>query len=468
MDYFSGNEKIKESTRVSGPFSKMRFLLFASFFLSFFILQSFFICASAQVISEQDSVNVNASVPGASPVDLGGGGGGGGAPIISDIVPPEIFDIKVDNINFNSARISWKTNEISVPQLSYGKTAAFEKTYIGESFTLENSIFLENLLPQTIYYFEIIATDRGGIRTFAKDLKFVTLGLPDNISPANVSRFRAVSGDSEINLSWKNPADPDFQGVKIYRSENFYPKDQKGGVLIYDGKESFFIDKDLVNGILYYYTAFAYDYSGNYSSGAVVKARPQKYVLPTPLPSQMPSPSLLPTASPPQISPVPSVIPSLKLDDFAFSQDGKDLKNTDGKIEVESGKDLTVSIDPKKVSEMIGTMMFILAQDGEPESFLFKKDIDKNEYSVSFAPPALGGVYSLTIAVLDKKNDPVQAISGNVIVSVAEKKPEKPFWYVDLLWLFLIIFIILLLRALWKIIRKAREENKRKKELKKN
>lgn len=436
---------------------------FRYFFIFLLILlwQSFFNFAGAQVVSQQGDVNINASVPSE------GAGAGGSIPIISDVVASEIFDIKIDNVTLNSAKVSWKTSELAVPELNYGRAADLEKSYIGESFTIENYVFLENLSPQTIYYFEIIAIDRGGNRSFVKDLKFTTLGLSDNSPPANVSMFRAIGGDSEINLSWQNPPDSDFQGVKIFRSEIFYPKNQEDGALIYEGKENSFVDKNLINGILYYYTVFAYDFSGNYSSGAVAKAVPQKPGQFTPLPSPVLTPSFspIPTFLPsPLISPIPDIA-NLKLEDFNFAQEGNGLKIIDNKIEVESEKSLVVSINFEKVPELAGTIMLILAQDGEPQSFLFKKDAKKDEYSVSFTPPAAGGIYSLTIALLDKKNNPMQAISGNLIVNVSGKTPEKAPWYLDLLWIFLILFIIMVLRAMWKIYRKAREKNKREKKI---
>lgn len=408
----------------------------------------------------EDTVNVNALVPSEEISPSPGSSSGGGVPVF-DTEAPQILDVKIIEITLNSAIISWKTNESSSAYIYYGKTLSYETGSLQIHSETLNSVHrtkLENLEANTQYYFQVRALDSAGNQSIKDGFQFRTLAERKIIS--NVSKFQAVGGDSLINLSWQNPSDADLGGVKIFRSEKFYPLNPEEGALIYNGKGNSFIDINLANGTIYYYTAFVYDSSDNYSSGAVVKAMPLKLGMPTSTP---PAPSGVegtPLASPiSQISPVPGIT-NFKLEDFVFSQNEKNLEIKDKKIEVEFGKSLIISIDSKKVPGLVGTMMFILAQDGEPQSFLFKSDAEKNEYLVSFAPPAIGGVYSLTIAVLDKNNNPAQAISGNLVVSVAEKIAEKAPWYIDLLWIFLIIFIILIARSARIIYKKARKKNK--------
>ena len=56
---------------------------------------------------------------------------------------------------------------------------------------------------------------------------------------------------------------------------DFYPKNPREGALVYVGDGTFFEDVNLINEITYYYTAFSYDKTGNYSSGAIVSAIPE-------------------------------------------------------------------------------------------------------------------------------------------------------------------------------------------------
>lgn len=443
--------------------------MFAKYiFLSLLTLlfQGFFYCENIAVADEQGTVNVNALVP-AGEISPGPSPSGGGAVLIFDTQAPQISNVNITEITVSSALISWNTNENSSAYIYYGKTLSYEigslQTH-SENLVSSHEIKLENLQANKFYYFQVRSLDSVGNQSIKDGFQFRTLAERKNV--ANVSNFQAVEGDSLVSLSWQNPLIADFQAVKIFRSEIFYPKGFEDGALIYNGKENFFIDKNLINDIVYYYTIFVYDANDNYSSGAVAKATPQKFGLPTSFPAVTPIlfPAVTPIFSPiltPIILPSPK-ISSIKLEDFDFDQGAGNLKIIDGKIEVELGKVLTVSIDAQKVPEAVGMMMLILAQDGEPQSFLFKIESEKNKYSVSFAPPAFGGVYSLTNAFLDKNNNPIQAISGNLIVKVGEKPAEEVPWYIDLLWIFLIIFIILVARMAWKLVKKALVKNKKK------
>jgi len=207
-----------------------------------------------------EEVDVSALVPTEAPPP------GGGPIFVPDTTPPEIFDIVVESTTSDSAVISWKTSEPSIPQINYGKTKDYKKTIIGKDFLMSHRIILENLLADTIYHFEIVAADRAGNRTSSGNYTFKTMPGPDTLAPANISNFEAIAGNGQITLKWQNPADPDFKAVRIMRGEGFYPQDPEQGKLVYDDKETSFVDTGLINGKRYYYTAFAYDFSGNFSS----------------------------------------------------------------------------------------------------------------------------------------------------------------------------------------------------------
>jgi len=102
----------------------------------------------------------------------------------------------------------------------------------------------------------------------------VTIVGTDGLPPAPVSAFVAVSGDGSISLSWTNPSDPDFQGVRIRRSDSGYPSSPSDGTSVYDGNGTQATDAGLTNGITYYYAAFAYDDLLNYSAAATDSATP--------------------------------------------------------------------------------------------------------------------------------------------------------------------------------------------------
>jgi hypothetical protein len=92
--------------------------------------------------------------------------------------------------------------------------------------------------------------------------------------PANVSGFTAVAGDTQVRLTWGNPGDSDFSGVRIMRKTGSYPVDISDGTMVYNGNGTEWKDSGLENGSKYYYKAFSYDTLGNYADGSVASTTP--------------------------------------------------------------------------------------------------------------------------------------------------------------------------------------------------
>ena len=74
-------------------------------------------------------------------------------------------------------------------------------------------------------------------------------------------------------LSWVNPADDDFQGVKIQKKTGNYPANSSDGTTVYNGTGTNYTDT-IASYETQYYKAFSYDEVPNYSSGAMVTATP--------------------------------------------------------------------------------------------------------------------------------------------------------------------------------------------------
>ena len=96
-------------------------------------------------------------------------------------------------------------------------------------------------------------------------------GNPDTTPPGNVTEFTAIAGDGQVSLSWRNPGDADFVGTKVIRKQGSYPTSVTDGTEMCNrtaspGSTDSYTDAGLTNGIIYYYTAFAYDEVPNYSS----------------------------------------------------------------------------------------------------------------------------------------------------------------------------------------------------------
>jgi len=111
--------------------------------------------------------------------------------------------------------------------------------------------------------------------TDLEDSECVPGQVADTIPPADVTNFTAAV-DEQVNLSWINPTDDDFAGVKIIRRTGIYPVDVTDGTQVYDGTGTSYTDTDLSceTAYYYYYKTFTYDEVPNYSSGVGISPIP--------------------------------------------------------------------------------------------------------------------------------------------------------------------------------------------------
>jgi len=103
----------------------------------------------------------------------------------------------------------------------------------------------------------------------ASDTKKFTLtvkAFPDTTAPQEVTDLTAEAGNAQAVLSWKNPSDSDFEGVKITANgieEKTITKDKTSETIT-----------GLTNGTEYTFTVKTYDTAGNISKGTTVKVKP--------------------------------------------------------------------------------------------------------------------------------------------------------------------------------------------------
>lgn len=376
-----------------------------------------------------------------------------------DTTPPVIYDISVDKITANSAEISWKTNENALCQLFLGKTQEYEAEVITEStFYSEHLISLINLSPQTTHHFKIACKDYNQNKGEIGDQEFTTLSLPvppDTTPPANVLNFQATPGDTQITLTWENPPDPDFKAVKIMRSDKFYPATPDEGIPIYDDDGDYFLDTGLINETRYYYTAFAYDEAGNYSSGAIASAVPQKPGAPPP-----------PEEIPPEVPPPPEV-EEIDFNDFEFTQENKKVSLVEDKLNLKANIPLTASIAYEKVPEVLKTIMITLEKDSKIFSFLLRINKEKTRYEAIIYPPE-PGIYPLTLAILNYKNQTLKTIKGLLIIEgpTIIVGPAKTPWYKNCkIWLLILLILLILAAIIYFIRKKIREKKEKEKKI---
>ncbi|MGE5297177.1 MAG: DUF4082 domain-containing protein, partial [Solirubrobacterales bacterium] len=96
----------------------------------------------------------------------------------------------------------------------------------------------------------------------------------DVTAPGVVTDLTAVAGNGQISLTWTNPGDSDFAGVKVVRKQGSSPTSVTDGTVVYTGTAEQYTNTGLTNGTTYYYAVFSYDEVPNYSSGVTASATP--------------------------------------------------------------------------------------------------------------------------------------------------------------------------------------------------
>ncbi|MEW6324489.1 MAG: fibronectin type III domain-containing protein, partial [Nitrospirota bacterium] len=199
---------------------------------------------------------------------------------VPDTTGPVISNVAAGNVTSSGAAITWTTNEAATSLVEYGTTTAYgASTALGATLVTGHSRTLGGLQPNTLYHYRVRSADAAGNESVSSDRTFTTGAAPDSTPPGDVEHFTAIGGDRRVTLSWVNPDDPDFVGVRIRYRTDRYPEGGNDGVLVGDfvGRTSESVvatHEDLQNGVTYYYSASSYDLSGNYQNTAQAFATP--------------------------------------------------------------------------------------------------------------------------------------------------------------------------------------------------
>lgn len=348
------------------------------------------------------------------------------------IIPTETLAlVTFDTTVAVQTKISWGTDtNYSLGNLS------------NDNFLGIHSFIIPNLIAGNIYYLKIELTRQDGFVFTYDNIAFSTLSLPNVLTPPNVTNFRADANEENVSLSWNLPTDPSVVSVRLVRRENFFPSSPTEGEIIFDGLATNFLDTNVMKGVKYYYTAFARDLSGNFSSGVAVSA----YIL---KPGEVTEPDI-PFENIEKAGDVHPLIEALVISDFLFIQDGQILEVLPGdKIKVNGNKNLAIALRAYRVPPVLKTIAITLAtQEDVPKYFTFILRINKDgtRYEAVIAPLGETNTYDLKITIVDFNNKGLKKLEGTVFVSsmaiwdVLNPQDRKSFIY-SLIFLLLIILI---------------------------
>ena len=107
-------------------------------------------------------------------------------PLDEDTTPPTIENVASSNITYDSATITWDTDEVSDSVVNYGTSPALGSTESDVIKVISHSITLTGLSASTTYYYEVKSTDCAGNATVDNNngsyYTFTTTG-PDTTPP---------------------------------------------------------------------------------------------------------------------------------------------------------------------------------------------------------------------------------------------------------------------------------------------
>lgn len=199
-------------------------------------------------------------------------------PVISNIQITNIPDSNLHhyyNLTSAAAKITWDTDKLAeTTKFEYSLNSDLSSAMIADDvyfggYSDSHLYIFSNLNCGETYYYRITSMDNSYNISVSQIFQF-TKTIPD------ITYFQAFSTDTSVILSWDNPTNENFAGVKIMKKTENYPVDVNDGIQVYDGFDDGYTDIDLINETTYYYKAFTYSEVLNYSSGVEVSATPEE------------------------------------------------------------------------------------------------------------------------------------------------------------------------------------------------
>ncbi|PIQ66750.1 MAG: hypothetical protein CO184_00175 [Candidatus Zambryskibacteria bacterium CG_4_9_14_3_um_filter_40_16] len=130
----------------------------------------------------------------------------GGRTDPTDTQAPVISGVAVNNIDSDSARISWTTNENSTSNVWFSTTSGFATSSASakssSSFSKNHTIEISNLNASTTYYFKVGSMDANGNGTESTEGSFITTDaeIASNITVSFPSS--SIINSNEVKIRW--------------------------------------------------------------------------------------------------------------------------------------------------------------------------------------------------------------------------------------------------------------------------
>ncbi len=123
------------------------------------------------------------------------------AAVYVDTTPPAISYVRVTEINGDSARISWETDDETSGVLEYGLSAALGSAVSGTGYSVSRSVLLSGLVYPANYYFRISVLNRTGLGAVYTGGSFY---VPPKIT-TNIDPWGVLNTNQPIVIEVTNP-----------------------------------------------------------------------------------------------------------------------------------------------------------------------------------------------------------------------------------------------------------------------
>lgn len=377
------------------------------------------------------------------------GNGGGSSHTESTLVMDNVFSNLTVLVSYNSATIKWNSIIPTMSNLKWGTSPDYKDGVIKNiNYIIEHKVELTNLKDGTIYYFNIQAENLLGKTNSLENQQFRTLSLLDTTPPGNPTNVEADSSSVGVTVSWNNSTDPDFDFIRVLRSTDRFYGSPLVGVVVYEGRGTYFVDSNVKANTKYYYSLFSRDRAGNYSSGSLVD------IVHNPEGVDNWGNILTP---PVKVIPVPGT-------KFIVVQNSSSYDFTPGTILPLSGDEpINVKTNYNSITKNDDMWIEIRNSDGEIVSqyFFFRiKDIDgyTNVVIPSFEK---SGYYPIIVHRYSSGVDQVINQGAFQITKVQlVEKSHLSFWYVVICIIFIILLILIYIWLVYILLRKKFSKNK--------
>jgi len=131
-----------------------------------------------------------------------------------DTTPPTISNVTVSNIQYNTALISWQTDEPASSYVEFGLSTSYGRIYGQDELVTSHSVQLpKDLTPDSTYHFRVRSRDSAGNEAISQDFTFTTAQNPNDTTPPTIT-FDPSTGigqpsETQVTISWTTNEDSD-------------------------------------------------------------------------------------------------------------------------------------------------------------------------------------------------------------------------------------------------------------------